>query len=279
MKRRDFVQLLALSSAGCSVLPRLPGASRRVKRIGLELYSVRVAMRADPERTLAAVRAMGYDDVELLWSFGNFGRTTAQVRASLASTGLRAPSAHIAPEILLNDWNASLDTAHQLGHEYLIVPSLPAETNDSIDAWKRWADHFNTAGAAARKAGIWLAFHNEPSHAKAIGGVVPYDVFLERTDPSLVRLQLDVGNMRMGGGDPLRYLASHGDRYWSFHIKDVVADGSRDTDLGAGSVDVRGILSRVRDLDHKPCYVEQEGAADPMDSARRDYQYLRALRF
>lgn len=279
MKRRDFVHLLALSSTACSIIPRAGGSSRRVKRIGLELYSVRVAMRADPERTLAAVRAMGYDDVELLWSFGNFGRTTAQVRASLASTGLRAPSAHIAPEILLNDWNASLDIAHQLGHEYLIVPSLPAETNDSIDAWKRWADHFNTAGAAARKAGIWLAFHNEPSHSKAIGGVVPYDVFLERTDPSLVRLQLDVGNMRMGGGDPLRYLASHGDRYWSFHIKDVVADGSRDTDLGAGSVDVRGILSRVHDLDHKPCYVEQEGAADPMGSARRDYEYLRALRF
>ena len=56
-------------------------------------------MRRDPERTLAAVRAMGYTDVELLWSFGNFGRTPAQVRAALDKEGLRAPSAHISPTV------------------------------------------------------------------------------------------------------------------------------------------------------------------------------------
>src|SRR2546429_224699 len=49
-------------------------------------------MRRDPERTLAAVRAIGYTDVELLWSLGNFGRTTARAGAgpyarSLGVTG------------------------------------------------------------------------------------------------------------------------------------------------------------------------------------------------
>jgi sugar phosphate isomerase/epimerase len=60
----------------------------------LELYSVRDAMRRDPERTMTAVRAMGYTDVELLWSFGNFGRTPQQVRDALTNSGLRATSAH-----------------------------------------------------------------------------------------------------------------------------------------------------------------------------------------
>ena len=64
-------------------------------------------MQADPERTLAAVRAIGYSDVELLWSRQNFGRTPQQVRASLDHEGLRAPSAHIAPEIIIAaDWAA-----------------------------------------------------------------------------------------------------------------------------------------------------------------------------
>jgi sugar phosphate isomerase/epimerase len=239
---------------------------------------VRDAMKKDPEQTLAAVRAIGYSDVELLWSFGNFGRTPRQVRDSLDHEGLKAPSAHIAPEILLTAWNKSLDDAALLGHQYLIVPSLPEETH-ALDKWREWADHFNTAGAAARKAGIWLAFHNEPDHMKPVDGSVPYDVFVQRTDPSLVRLQLDVGNMVMGGGDPMQYLTRYRDRYWSFHIKDIVADRSKDVELGQGTVDLRGFLAAIPDLASKPAYVEQEAPTDSLASARQNFAFLSKLDF
>src|SRR5437868_13534296 len=126
MKRRAFVQTLGAAAAGILATPRRGLAAKRLGRIGLELYSVRKAMKADPERTLAAVRAIGYNDVELLWSLNNFGRTPEQVRATLAHEGLRAPSAHIDPRILGTDWEKSLATAKLLGHQYLIVPSLPS---------------------------------------------------------------------------------------------------------------------------------------------------------
>ena len=112
-----------------------------------------------------------------------------------------------------------------------------------------------------------------------IDGMVPYDVFVARTDPSVVRLQLDVGNMVMGGGDPFAYLQRYRDRYWSFHLKDVVADRSRDTELGTGTLDFRRLLAAVPDIDRKPCYVEQEGATDPLASAKRDYEFLGKLEF
>ncbi|HMA20238.1 MAG TPA: sugar phosphate isomerase/epimerase, partial [Gemmatimonadaceae bacterium] len=165
------------------------------------------------------------------------------------------------------------------GHEYLIVPSFTASTDKSLDDWREWADHFNRAGAQARRAGIWLAFHNEPDHMKPIDGKVPYDVFVARTDPSVVRLQLDVGNMLMGGGDPMQYLARYRDRYHSFHLKDIVANRTSDTELGKGTFDFKKFLAAVPDLAHKPCYVEQEGASDEMASAREDYEYLRNLVF
>ena len=284
MKRRTFVHALGAAVAGGVVAPLRARASRfpetaKLDRIGLELYAVRNAMKADPERTLAAIRAIGYRDVELLWSFDNFGRTPQQVRATLQQEGLAAPSAHMAPEVILRDWDKSLETAHLLGHQYLIVPSLPDETQHSLDAWRLWADRFNVAGAAARRAGIWLAFHNEPDHMKPIDGAVPYDVFVARLDPKSVRLQLDVGNMLMGHGDPMRYLAEHRDRYWSFHLKDVVADGSRDTEVGTGTFDFARFLAAIPDLSHKPCYVEQESPADEMASARANYEYLRRLAF
>jgi len=236
-------------------------------------------MHKDPDGTLAAVRAMGYTDVELLWSFGNFGRTTEQVRAALDREGLRAPSAHISPISLFVGWNRSLEIAHRLGHEYLIVPSFTGETSGTLDDWREWADRFNTAGAAARRAGIWLAFHNEADHMTLIDGKVPYDVFVERTDPKVVRLQLDVGNMVIGGGDPFAYLQRYRDRYWSFHLKDVVPDRSHDTVLGTGTVDFKRLLSAVPDIDHKFCYVEQEALADALGSARKDCEFLKQLEF
>jgi len=160
MNRRAFVQSLSAAAVGVGAAPRAAFASRRLDRIGLELYSVRKAMKADPDRTLAAVRAIGYTDVELLWSFGNFGRSPQQVRDALTREGLRAPSAHISPLTVLVGWERSLDTARLLGHEYLIVPSFTADTTRSLDDWREWADHFNAAGAIARRAGVWLAFHN-----------------------------------------------------------------------------------------------------------------------
>jgi sugar phosphate isomerase/epimerase len=274
-----FVQALGASLASGAWMSRPVAGARRLTRVGLELYSVRYAMQRDPERTLAAVGAMGYRDVELLWSWGNFGRTTEQVRAALDREGLRAPSAHVSPTVVLVGWERSLAIAHRLGHEYLIVPSFTPDTERSLDDWREWADRFNAAGAAARSAGIWLAFHNEPDHLKPIDGTVPYDLFVERTDPTVVRHQLDVGNLAGGGGDPLAYLARYRDRYWSFHIKDIVADRSADTELGTGTLDFRRLLAAIPDIERKPCYVEQEGAKDALASARRNYEFLSKLEF
>lgn len=284
MQRRDFLAVLGAGSAalladGDTAPLRTATRPRRLERIGLELYAVRKAMRADPERTLAAIRAIGYTDVELLWSFRNFNRTTAQVREALQREGLKAPSAHMAPETIQNDWERSLATAHELGHHYLIVPSLPAETNQSLDAWKLWADRFNTAGAVARRAGIWLAFHNEPGHQKPLEGQVPIELFANATDPSVVRLQLDVGNMLLGGGNPMDFYERHQARCWSFHLKNVAADHSHDTELGAGTFDFKAFLAAIPQLNRKPCYVEQEGATEELASAKANFAYLRALRF
>jgi sugar phosphate isomerase/epimerase len=281
MKRRAFVQTLGAAAAGGLLLPtpKLPTSMTKLDRIGLELYAVRHAMAKDPERTLAAVRAIGYSDVELLWSFDNFNRTPAQVAATLKSEGLRAPSAHMSADTIFVGWERSLEIAKQLGHEYLIVPDFEDWTKRTIDDWLEWADRFNTAGAVARRAGIWLAFHNEPYHQKPIDGKVPYDAFIIRLDPSVTRLQLDVGNMVMGGGDPMQYLQKYSDRFWTFHLKDTVADRSSDTRLGTGIFDFKRFLAAVPALNSKPCYVEDESPADELAAARVNFQYLQGLDF
>jgi sugar phosphate isomerase/epimerase len=282
MKRRDFLQTMGAATAG-GLLVRAPlGRTKKLDRIGLETYAVRHAMQQDPDRTLAAVRAIGYADVELLWSFNLFGRTPAQVAATLQKEGLRAPSAHMSADTIFVGWERSLDIAKQLGHQFLVVPDFEDWTKRTLDDWREWADRFNAAGAVARKAGIWLAFHNESYHQKPIDGQIPYDVFINRLDPSVTRLQLDVGNMLLGGGDPMQYLQKYSDRYATFHVKDALPDRSSDTRLGKGIFDFKKFFAAIPSLEQKPVYVEQETAKDAagdMDDARANFEYLRGLEF
>jgi sugar phosphate isomerase/epimerase len=282
MKRRDFIHTMGAAAAGAT-LGRIPLApARKLDRIGLETYAVRHAMAEDPERTLAAVRAIGYTDVELLWSFNLFGRTPAQVAATLKNEGLRAPSCHMSADTIFVGWERSLEIAKLLGQEQCIVPDFEDWTKKTLDDWREWADRFNAAGAVARKHDIWLGFHNEAYHQKPIDGQVPFDVFIQRLDPSVTRLQLDVGNMLIGGGDPMAYLQKYPNRFGSFHLKDAVPDRSHDTGLGKGFFDFKKFLAAVPAIEQKPSFVEQETAKDgagDLADARANFDYLHALEF
>src|SRR5258705_10230208 len=212
VKRRDFIHTVGAATAG-GMLSRAPfGFAKKLDRIGLETYAVRHAMAQDPERTLAAIRAIGYTDVELLWSFNLFGRTPQQVAATLKNEGLRAPSCHMSAETIFVGWERSLEKAKILGHQYLFVPDFEGWTKQTLDDWREWAARFNPAGPVARQAGIWLGFHNEPYQHTPIVGQITFNFFFSRPYHALTRLQLDVGHMLVRGGDPMQDLPENSDR-------------------------------------------------------------------
>jgi sugar phosphate isomerase/epimerase len=283
MDRRKFLTSLGLAAAGsqlaCASVAQNAAPARRLRRVGIQLYTLRDDARRDLERTLGDIAAAGYKDVELLSSMNNFGMPPARLREILDRNGLRAPSTHVGVEAF-NDLDRQLADAAILGHQYIILASLPGNDR-TLEGYKRWADRLNEVGRRSLTHGVWIGFHDEAYDFTPIGGVVPYDVIVERTDPAVVRLQLDTGNMAMGGRDPFEYLKRLGSRYWLFHIKDVPALGApNDTELGKGMIDFKRLLANIDHIDDKLLYVEQEtypGA--PLDSARRDYEYLSRLTF
>jgi sugar phosphate isomerase/epimerase len=285
VRRRTFLATLGLAAVtphfGCPSRARdIGGQTRRLRRVGIQLYTLRDDARRDLERTLADIAAAGYNDVELLGSMDNFGTPPARLREILDRNGLRAPSTHVSGNAL-DDLDRQLDDARTLGHQYLIVASLPIPGQPTLDDYRRWADRLNESGGRALPRGVWVGFHNHANDLTPIDGVVPYDLLVERTDPSVVRQQLDTGNLAMAGRDPLEYMQRFGDRYWLFHIKDVPRLGaSSDTELGTGVIDFRRLLASIDRVDEKFLFVEQEtypGA--PLDSVRRDYAYLSTLDF
>ena len=282
MDRREFVTTLgsavALSQLGCANNATTHASgTRQLRRVGVQLYSLRDDARRDLERTIADIAAAGYKDVELLGSMNNFGMPPSTLRQVLDRNGLSAPSTHVSGNAL-DELSKQLDDAETLGHQYIVVASLPIEGAPTLDDYRRWADRLNAAGRVARDRKVWIGFHN---HAKDFEVPGAYDALVERTDPMFVRLQLDTGNLAMAGRDPIEYLKRFGNRYWLFHIKDVPKLGATsDTELGAGVIDFRRLLADIDRIDEKFLYVEQEtypGA--PLESVRRDFSYISSLRF
>ena len=277
MDRRTFLTSLGAGAVAAHVGPV---SARRLNRVGIQLYSLRDDARRELERTLANIAAIGYKDIELLGSMNNFGMPAARLRAVLDQNGLAAPSTHVSGNALA-DLDRQLDDALTLGHEYLTVASLPIEGERTVDDYRKWADRLNEAGRRARERKVWIAFHNHANDFGSPGGIVLYDVLLEATDPDVVRMQLDTGNTAMAGRDPQHYMNRFGSRYWSFHIKDVPRmNASHDTELGAGAIDFKRLFRSIERIDEKHLFVEQEtypGA--PLDSMRRDYEYISKLEF
>src|SRR2546428_11656070 len=152
--RRDFAKALSAAAVGYCFSPWPPSPqplapSHRLDRGGLQLYTVRQAMEHDMEGTLAKVAEAGYGEVEFA---GYFGHPPKEVRAMLEHHGLAAPSAHMG-SLAPDGWTASLDVARAIGHEYIVVPWIPAEARKTLDGFKRVAQDFNRAAAQAHDAG------------------------------------------------------------------------------------------------------------------------------
>lgn len=273
MHRRDALCLLGALALSRVTAGSAPG--RQLGSVGLQLYTVRAALQADFDGTLARVAHIGYREVEFA---GYFGRSAPQVRASLRRARLGAPSAHIPLAALDEDWERSVGDALAIGHRYLVIASA-GDVSD-IDAYRRMAERFNHAGEVAHRAGIRLAYHNHDVEFKRLGGRLPYDVLLEATDPRYVYFELDIYWITEGGENPFAYFTRWPGRITLLHLKDAArAPPHRITEVGAGMIDWRNVLARGTAIGVEHFFVEQDDAADPMTSIAASYVYLRELRF
>ncbi len=243
-------------------------------RIGVQLYTLRDAMKADFEGSLARVAQIGYQEVEFA---GYFDRMPRQVRTILDRHHLKAPSSHIPIETLSEGWDKMLDDAHVMGHKYLVVAWIN-EPDRTVDGYKRIAELFNRAGEQARKAGIRLGYHNHSYEFAPVEGLRPYDILLTHTDPRNVVFELDLFWIVKGGADPLTYFTMQAGRFPLVHVKDMDPRGGM-VDVGQGTIDFAGIFRHAKQAGIKHYFVEHDEPADPFASIAASYRYLRALRF
>ncbi len=253
------------------------GTSRAPLRgVGVQLYMLRQAMRADPERTLARIAELGYTEIE--W-WGNWGRTPQQLRATLDASGLRAPAAHIDPRDLQPDrLDALLDAAAAMGHATVIVAWMAPAQRDSAEAWQRTAALLSHAGHEAAKRGMRTGYHNHDFEFQRFGGRVGLEILMTETDPAVVDIELDCFWAFKAGHDPIALLERHRDRITMLHLKD--SDGTpqhAQREVGRGVIDWPRLLTVALGGRVTNVFVEMDDPADAWASAGLGRAYLRTL--
>lgn len=294
LDRRAFFGALGFAAVACARKPgqeeEKPAGSVRtsgeqvkpagtLERIGLQLYTARDDMAKDFDGTLARVAAIGYRDVEFA---GYFGRSPAAVRAVLDRNGLKAPSSHVGTAAAVTtDWDKTLDAAREVGHEYLVVAWLTEQERRTLDDYRKLGDVFNTAGEKAKQAGARFAYHNHDFEFVRMDGQLPYDVLLERTDPALVAMELDLFWITKAGHSSLAYFDKHPRRFPLVHVKDMDdSSEQRMVDVGRGAIDFARIFAAREKAGIRHFFVEHDNPKpSALESAKTSYEYLAGLKF
>ncbi len=273
LSRREVLQLLAAGVAGSTVMPAMAHAAarddvehRRIGRIGLQLYTVRSALSKDLEGTIAAVAAAGITELEFA---GYYDKSPAWWTALLKQHGLTAPATHEALPATDDGWPAIFDRAKGMGHEIVIVPFVGNTYRGTRDNWMRLTERLNTGAQRAKAAGLQFAYHNHDFEFAPIDGTTGYDILTSQTDPSLVKLELDMYWAVKAGHDPLEIMTAHSGRVICCHVKDASAAPERNMlDVGAGTIDFKTLLAKGRTLGLKHWFIEHDQPTDPLASVR-----------
>ena len=264
-------------------------AGRKLDAIGVQLYTVRNAMKTDLPGTIAKVAQIGYQEVEFA---GYFDHSPKEIRSVLDQNNLSAPSAHIPYDVLDDKWPGVLEAAQVVGHKYIVCPWIDDEVRKQ-GRWKEAAAKFNKAAEASKKAGIQFAYHNHHFEFVPVEGKFAYDVLLEQTDPNLVQMEMDLCWMNIAGQDPIKYFERYPGRFSLVHVKDVkkippkTGDAPVDfekvfpemTSVGAGVIDFKRIFAESDKAGIKHYFVENDYPKSEFDNIQASYKYLHDLRY
>lgn len=319
LNRRDFIKNAAFGAAALSLTPleEVILELKKVKKIGIQLFSLPKSLSNDFEGSVKMLAQMGYKELELFGPYpfspaatqenwkkvapmlgfsgsGYFGKTAKEVKKIFDDNGLSSPAAHSDFDTLVSAMDKWGEAAQILGHKYVILPSIPEDKRKTLDDYKRTAEVFNKIGESAKNVGLRFAYHNHGYGFKALEGKIPFELLMEQTDPNLVFLEMDIFWTAAAGVKPLDYLEKYKNRYKLLHIKDMkeaktfAKDGNTAqewfalfpylTNVGEGVLGVKEIVEKAQSIGVQHFMVEQDLVVQPEVALKTSFDYLKKLK-
>ena len=293
--RRSFIRNSAMAAAGISLLQQnIFAAVKKGELTGIQLYSVRTDMKADPLGTLKQLSDMGYRHVEHA-NYANrkfYGWSVSEFRKILNGFGMSMPSGHTVLDAkhwdaskkdFTNEWKYTVEDAAAMGQSFVISPWLEESKRKSMGDLKSFMEIFNRSGELCKKFGMKFGYHNHDfEFSEKVEGKVLFDIILAETDPNLVMQQLDIGNMLNGGAKALDVMKQYPGRFESMHVKDEIKateghEPFESTILGKGVVPIKSIIDLGRASGTKHFIIEQESyqGKTPLVCAEEDINIMK----
>ena len=272
MNRRSFLEKTSILGATAWLpLSSFSMFAKSKYKMGLQLYSINEDMIKETIVTLRALKALGYEDFE---TFGfdskngtYYGYKASEFKNILEDLQITASSGHYGFSSYLekskDDLNRFVDQcikgALTLDMKYITWPWIAPEQR-TIDNFKLMSTKLNIIGEQVTKAGLGFAYHNHDFEFIDHDGVNGYDIILNETDASLVKLQMDMyWVMHSSKLSPKELIAKQPGRYVMWHIKDMDKITRDYTELGEGSINYEEILPDPIESGLKFYYLEQGG--------------------
>lgn len=230
--------------------------------VGLELYSVRNALKDDPTGTVRAVAAMGYQCVEFYAPYFDWTESqTKEMRKLLDDLGIHCYSTHNDSSYLGPDKiSRARDLNLILGCRYVVMAS--SHEKSGLDGWKTVADSLNFAAERLEPSGLKAGYHNHQTEFTPEGGQRPIEILAKNTKPSVI-LQLDVGTCIEAGSDPVAWIRSNPGRIRSLHLKEWSPEPGKGYSVlfGEGVANWKAIFEAAESPGGVEYYlIEQEGS-------------------
>ena len=269
--RRSFLALSAVLPWAFRGLASGTASSTSIP-VGLELYSVRDALKQDPNGTVRAVAEMGYQAVEFYAPYFEWTELQAkQMRKLLDNLGIRCYSTHNDEDFFSAQ---KIDHARELnlilGTKYMV--QAWSDPKPDLDGWKALAAKLNDVADKLEPSGLRVGYHNHDAEWRAVSGRRPIEILAANTKPS-VMLQLDVGTCLEAGSDPVAWIKANPGRIRSIHCKEwsPTPDKGYKVLFGEGVADWKGIFQAAESAGGVEYYlVEQEGSRfSELETARR----------
>ncbi len=248
--------------------------------MGIEMYSVRDELKKNPQGTVRAIAAMGYQGLEFYAPYFEWSHAQAkEMKKLLDDLGIRCFSTHNDASYLDKDHiQNAIDLNLNLGSKYVVMAS--SQPKPGLNGWKGIAEALNFGAEKLEPAGLKAGYHNHQTEFTPIDGVRPMEILAKNTKPS-VMLQLDIGTCLEAGSDPVAWIRGNPGRIRSVHCKDWAPDKGYSVLFGEGVADWKAIFAAAQSVGGAEYYLmEQEGSRYPeLETAKKCLEAYRAKGF
>jgi sugar phosphate isomerase/epimerase len=275
--------------------------------LGLQLYSVKNALKQDFIGTLERIAEIGYKNLEIVIRKTDEGLslggniTPSELKNQLDRLSLKVVGCHTRVN-QETEWERIIEANHIVGSPAIGCSIAFFQNKKAV---LEFCESFNKSGELCKRNGLGLYYHNHFQEFQVFEGETVMDIMLNNMDPELIKFELDAYWAVRGGVDPIEWLHKLGNRCEMLHQKDLPTTvqpvnwfdvfgsnsnitidelyktqiASHFTEVGNGTLDIPSIIEAARSIGSANyIFVEQDATSrDELEGISISYKNLSQL--